>query len=105
VTRLGCSVCETELEGRFDVPPLLRLPAEDLDFVTRFVAASGSLKEMAQQLGQSYPTIRNRLNEIIERLRTAADESAAKRHAILDAIARGELSVDEGAKRLEEVRR
>lgn len=58
---------------------------------------------MAQERKQSYPTIRNRLDEIIRRLDEGLAESAgadAERHAILDALDRGELTADEAAKRL-----
>ena len=73
----------------------MRLPPDDLTFVLRFVRTSGSLKEMARQYDQSYPTIRNRLNNIIEQLSQAdvTVEKEVERHAILDAIAKGTLSV------------
>jgi hypothetical protein len=45
--------------------PLFQLPEEDLDFVLQFVLASGSLKEMAQRYGVSYPTIRATLDRVI----------------------------------------
>lgn len=48
--------------------PLLALPDEDLEFVLRFVLASGSLKELAQVYGVSYPTIRGKLDRLIARL-------------------------------------
>ena len=103
VTRLACPACDIQLEGRFLLPELLQLDGVDLQFVVRFVLASGSLKEMARVYGQSYPTIRNRLNEIIARLTPTQRPGANERHAILDAIARGEIDVAEGARRLEEV--
>ncbi len=104
VTRLSCTHCQLQIEGQIDVPPLLRLPPTDLSFVTDFVRASGSLKAMAAKLGQSYPTIRNRLDDIIARLqRPGTDSLEAKRHAILDAIAKGDLTVKEGAKALKEL--
>ena len=55
----------------YDLPPLASLPRADQQFLLAFVTASGSLKEMARQLGVSYPTVRNRLDEIIARLRQA----------------------------------
>ena len=61
-------------------------------FVLAFVRASGSLKEMGEQLKLSYPTVRIRLNEIIAKLKRRPPSGEAKRHRILDAIARGELS-------------
>jgi len=102
VVRLKCDTCGTQLEGGFAVHKLLRLPREDLEFVVAFVRVSGSLKEMARLRGQSYPTIRNRLDEIVAALGEVEDGAAAKQHQILDAIARGELSVEEGARRLRE---
>ncbi len=94
-----------QIGGSFAYPPLLRLSPEDLDFVLAFVRASGSLKECARRMGRSYPTVRNRLDGIIEVLE-AGDETADKRRAeILDAIATGKLSVKEATKQLEALKR
>ncbi|MEO8184151.1 MAG: DUF2089 domain-containing protein [Deltaproteobacteria bacterium] len=103
IRRLGCPECNTQLEGDFELPGVLQLPPEDLLFVTEFVRASGSLKEMARLEGQSYPTIRNRLNQIIERLNRSADGRAHEQHEILDALARGELTAQQAAKLLRKV--
>ena len=69
VVRLECSACGTEVSGRYDLPPLARLPEREQQFVLEFVKASGSLKEMAKQLNLSYPTVRNRLDDLIETLK------------------------------------
>jgi hypothetical protein len=69
VKRLNCYNCATEVEGQFPLPPLAGLSAEDQDFILEFIKASGSLKDMAKFLGVSYPTVRNRLDAIIEALR------------------------------------
>jgi len=74
VKRLHCDACETEVEGLYKLPVLARLSQEDQEFVLMFIKASGSLKEMAKLTRVSYPTVRNRLNEIILRLGT--DEEA-----------------------------
>ncbi len=50
------------------MPLLARLSGEDLQFVIDFVKSSGSLKDMAQQLGLSYPTVRNLLDDIIQKI-------------------------------------
>lgn len=52
--------------------PLARLPREDLDLIVEFVLVSGSLKELARAYGVSYPTIRTRLDRLIERVCDAA---------------------------------
>ena len=103
VTRLSCERCDLQLEGHFDIPALLRLDPEDLHFVEAFVRVSGSLKEMASREGKSYPTIRNRLNAIIAALDEAPIDAERRRHAILDAIARGEITPEEGVRQLKEV--
>ena len=105
VARLSCPSCSLQLEGQFEIPPLLRLSADDLAFVERFVRASGSLKEVAKLEGKSYPTIRNRLNAVIEALDAGANDPDVMRGKILDAIAAGDLSPEEGARQLEEIRR
>jgi hypothetical protein len=101
-TRLACGACGTQLEGTFELPALLRLSPDDLNFVIRFVKTSGSLKEMARLYGQSYPTIRNRLDAIIEQVNRmeGAAEKDGERHEILDAIARGTMSVAAAERRL-----
>ncbi len=69
VKRLRCEKCETEVEGLYGLPSLLSLPQEDQDFVLQFIKTSGSLKEMATLLKVSYPTVRNRLDDIIDKLK------------------------------------
>lgn len=68
VRRLRCEACETDVEGLYPLPLLASLPLEDQEFIVQFMRASGSLKEMARILRVSYPTVRNRLDEVIERL-------------------------------------
>jgi len=68
VSQLTCLNCQTEVTGHYRLPPLLRLDPDDQAFVEAFIVASGSLKAMAGQLGVSYPTVRNRLNHIIDQL-------------------------------------
>ncbi|MCC6884864.1 MAG: DUF2089 family protein [Verrucomicrobiales bacterium] len=70
VKRLCCSECGTEVEGVYPLPDLTALSAEDQAFVCDFVKASGSLKEMAALLKVSYPTVRNRLDDVISKLQT-----------------------------------
>ena len=68
VRRLFCEKCETEVEGLYSLPSLAALGPDDQEFILEFIKASGSLKDMAGLLGVSYPTVRNRLDEIIGKL-------------------------------------
>jgi hypothetical protein len=69
VERLRCDKCETEVDGLYPLPALASLSQDDQEFTLEFIKASGSLKEMAGILNVSYPTVRNRLDEIIGRLK------------------------------------
>ena len=68
VKSLICEHCQTEIQGQYELPTPVRLSVDDQSFMLEFIKASGSLKEMARLLGLSYPTVRNRLDEIIERI-------------------------------------
>lgn len=48
---------------------LLQIPPEEQQFILDFFLSSGSLKEMAHQMGKSYPTVRNKLDDIIEQIK------------------------------------
>lgn len=100
VVRLRCTACATQIDGAFALHQVLRLEADEQRLLVDFVLASGSLKKLAEQYGLSYPTIRNRLDDLIAKLGRADHEGDDDRMAILDAIARGTMSVAEGAKRL-----
>ena len=79
----------------------MALPREDLDLITELVLQSGSLKALAKSYGVSYPTIRSRLDKLIERLRLVLDGRRPDPIADLlgTLVARGELSAG-GAKAL-----
>lgn len=52
------------------------LSEEELHFVKRFVLASGSLKDLAKQYQVSYPTLRIRLDRLIDKINIADDSDA-----------------------------
>jgi len=70
VTELSCLECSTKVSGNYILPLLLHIPAEEQQFILDFFLSSGSLKEMANQMGKSYPTVRNKLDDIIEKIKT-----------------------------------
>jgi hypothetical protein len=100
VTRVACDACGTVLDGQFEIPALLQLPSDDLAFVEQFVRSSGSLKAMAKLSRTSYPTVRNRLDQIIGRLEQLEKSVQKRRHAILDALESGRLTAKEAERQL-----
>jgi len=65
VKQLHCENCETDVTGLYSLPIISQLSIDDQRFILDFVKASGSLKVMAQNMKLSYPTVRNRLDDII----------------------------------------
>jgi hypothetical protein len=96
---------DVAIEGRFEVPPIARLAAEDQIFVAAFVRCHGSIKQMEKFFGVSYPTIKNRLNRIggllsFVEVEPAAEPAPASTGDLLSQLERGELSVKDVLNRL-----
>ena len=83
------------IEGTFELPPLANLTAEDQVFVAAFIRGHGSIKQMEQLFGVSYPTIKNRLNRISEQLGFVEVTAYEDRSEVLARLNRGEITVDE----------
>jgi hypothetical protein len=83
------------IDADFELPPLALLPAEDQVFVAAFVRCHGSIKEMEEIFGVSYPTIKNRLNRIGAALPAAEIAVMPPRSTseLLTKLERGEMSV------------
>lgn len=69
---------------------------EDCQFIKRFILASGSLKEMAVQYGISYPTVRNRLDRLIEKIKIleSSKEKSDFHRKVKILAAEGKLDLD-----------
>ena len=89
------------IEGRFELPQLARLTLEDQIFVAAFLKSHGSIKEMEQVFGVSYPTIKARLNRIAGQLDFVDTSPAPPSDEVLDRLARGEISADDAVRELE----
>ena len=70
ISKMHCAGCGTEVSGDYDIPHLMRLSPREVEFIEAFVVSSGSLKEMARRMEVSYPTVRNLLDDIIDKLKT-----------------------------------
>lgn len=108
VTSLQCRECETALQGRFTSGAFSQLNEEQLAFVELFVRNEGKITRMEADLNLSYPTIRNRLQEVIRALgyEPGEDEFAGlsdeERKVILDDLERGAITYDEALRKIQE---
>jgi hypothetical protein len=69
VSRMTCPECQISVDAVFPSPRLGCLPSEHQRFIELFVLAGGNLKQLAEQAGVSYPTVRSRLDKVIDALR------------------------------------
>jgi len=88
------------IEGSFTLPPLANLSAEDQVFVIAFIRCSGSIKEMEQMFGISYPTVKNRINRIAQQLEFVETIKLSPQEDVIGELERGEISADEAIRRL-----
>lgn len=119
VTQLHCQSCDIGIEGEFSVPALLRLNRAQLDFVEVFLKNRGIIREVERELGVSYPTVRARLDEVIDAIgfnlasspeaerpdrpdrneQPAPDQSRSRR-AILEQLSAGKISPEDAMRAL-----
>ena len=89
------------IEGAFELPQLARLALEDQIFIAAFLKSHGSIKEMEQVFGVSYPTIKARLNRIAAALEFVDTDPTPPRRDVLARLDRGEITAAEAIAELE----
>jgi hypothetical protein len=101
VERVRIADRDIAIEGAFELPQLARLALEDQIFIAAFVKGHGSIKEMEQVFGVSYPTIKARLNRIASALQFVETNPTPPRSDVLGRLERGEISATEAIAELE----
>ncbi len=103
VTEMTCGPCRTSIQAAFPMSRLAGMPVEHQRFIEMFVLAGGNLKEIAEQVGVSYPTIRSRLDKVIETLREQIGKSQRVRGNVLDAVQPGKANAEEAARLIKRI--
>jgi hypothetical protein len=101
VTAVRLKGGDITISGDFELPPLAGLRYEDQVFVSEFVRSHGSIKHMEKAFGISYPTVKNRLNKIVQQLQLVEVEHVSAHDEVFELLERGEINVQEAAERLE----
>ena len=99
VTELGCGSCGTSLRGRFAIPELCRLPPDLYQFLLVFVRNRGVIREVEQELGISYPTVRARLDAVLAALGGKAAPSV-DRQEVIARLEQGEITPEQAERLL-----
>lgn len=108
VTRLECRSCGTTIEGNFTSSSFAQLTSAQLNFVEIFIRNEGKLNRMEGELNLSYPTIRNRLHEVIRAMGYepgGGEEprlSVEDRQRILEDLNQGKITAEEAMRMLKE---
>jgi len=97
---LKCPSCNTEIKGTFYLDEFFKLSKEQLNFVRLFIKNRGNLSDLGKELNLSYPTLRNRLNEVVKALGYPVEEERVDRVEILEKLERGEINSQEAIKLL-----
>lgn len=106
ITRISCQACDTTIEGHFKPCKFCRLTPEQKSFIDVFIRCRGNIKEVERELGVSYPTVKNRLEDVAAALghssQTAPMQESPDRKHILERLNNGEITVDEAISLLKE---
>ena len=100
VERVRLADSDIAIEGSFALPPLANLSSEDQVFVIAFVQCHGSIKEMEEMFGISYPTVKNRINRIAQQLELVETVEVLPIEEVIGELESGKISPDEAIRRL-----
>jgi len=100
ITEIYCKNCETTIRGEFELCKFCRLNEQQKYFVEVFIKNRGNIKEIEKELGISYPTVRNKLDEVISSLGYKLEKPVINQKEILEKLSKGEISKDDALKLL-----
>jgi len=102
VTEIHCRKCDTTIKGKFDLCKFCKFTEQQKYFVEVFIKNRGNIKEIEKELGISYPTVRNKLDEVIHALGHKVEKQTVNQKEILEKLSNGEISKNEALKLLKE---
>lgn len=86
VTKLDCDNCKTSYNGEFELNNFNYLDIDEKEFVFTFLKCRGNIKEMEKALNISYPTVRNKLDKVINRLGLDKKQEQSTGEKVLSAL-------------------
>ena len=98
ITKIGCNSCGTTIEGHFQVCRFCRLTDDQKNFLDAFIKCRGNIKEVEKELGISYPTVKNKLDDLASALGYKTEPEVVdtgKRKDVLSKLDSGDISVEE----------
>ena len=110
ITKLACDHCQTKIEGEFSPCKFCRLPNDQLQFLEAFLKCRGNIKDVEKELGISYPTVRNRLDGLLQALGYQVDKEENRqenlsRQEIVRALEKREITPEQATQQLRKMKR
>lgn len=113
VSELFCPESGISIRGRFEIPKYAKLDIEQSKFLETFLRCRGVITAMERELGISYPTVKARMDALLQALDlTPVKEEAPRREkaaetkrTILEQLERGEITAEEAKARMKEAAR
>jgi len=102
VSEYTCPACALTLRGRFLLPRLARLDAEQQQLAEQLILAGGNLTELAREQGISHPTLRKRLDSLIAALQALRAEDERRTGELLTAVEQGTMAPEFAARLIRE---
>jgi hypothetical protein len=105
ITRISCNKCGTNIEGHFQLCKFCKLSEDQKLFLDAFIKSRGNIKEVEKELGISYPTVKNRLEDVATALGYKSNPeilNTNKNIEVLDKLNSGEITVDDAITQIRE---
>ena len=103
ITQWTCTVCGVQSQGIFGQSRLGRLPGEWQDLAEQILLAGGNLKEVAQMQSISYPTLRKRVDSLIDALKHLRKSDQQEMERLLAEVESGRIQPEEASRRINEI--
>jgi hypothetical protein len=109
ISELSSDESGVTIRGRFEVPRYARLDPEQAHFLETFLRCRGMISSMEKELNLSYPTVRARLDSLLETLGLSPvkekeegkkEKASEKRRKVLDQLEKGEITAEEAKEKL-----
>ena len=100
ISELTCPACKSIVHGKFPFSPLSNLTSEQVEFIKTFILCRGNIKEVEKEMKISYPTVRNKLDEVIATLSNIKTRTTSD---VLTALESGEITSAEAIELLQQI--
>lgn len=100
ISKLKCKKCGTIIENDFEMSKFEYLSQNQLKFIEVFLKNRGNIKDVEKELGISYPTVRSKLDEVINALGYTSEEPAKDKEKIISMLENGKISADQAIEML-----